>query len=146
FTNSDFAISNGKMINESFLPIVLVITILGFLTGTVVVGLTVYNATVEKLSEFGVLKAIGASNTKLFLIVFEQALWSSLLGFVAGMVLAWVVIKAVVSLVPIMTVELNSTIYIIAFVTAVMMSIVASYLPVKKISGLDPAIVFRKQG
>lgn len=144
FTNSGFAISNGKMINESFLPIILVITILGFLTGTVVVGLTVYTATMEKLPEFGVLKAIGASNTKLFLIVFEQALWSSILGFVSGMMLAWVVIKTVIGLVPIMTVELNLTIYIIAFITAVLMSIVASYIPVKKISRLDPAIVFRK--
>ena len=70
FTSDEFAASNAKMINDSFLPIILVITIISFLTGAVVVGLTVYTATMEKMSEFGVLKAIGATDKKLYFIVF----------------------------------------------------------------------------
>lgn len=141
---SDFAKENAKMLNEGFLPIILVITIIGFLTGAVVVGLTVYTATMEKIREFGVLKAIGASNRKLFLIVFEQALWSSLLGFIIGIILTFVVAKLVVAFVPIMVIEFSLAIYALAFVAAVLMSIVASYIPIKRISGLDPAMVFRQ--
>jgi len=144
FTRSEFAVSNAKMINDSFLPIILVITIISFLTGAVVVGLTVYTATMEKMAEFGVLKAIGATNNTLFLIVFEQALWSSLLGFLLGVLLATTVIKIVVESVPVMVVELNFTIYAVAFMTAILMSLIASYIPVRRIAELDPAVVFRR--
>jgi putative ABC transport system permease protein len=144
FNREEFAVSNGKMITESFLPIIMVITILGFMTGAVVIGLTVYTSTMEKIREFGVLKAIGASNTRLFLIVFEQSLWGSLLGYVVGVGFSAVVSALTMRFVPAIVTEYTWEIYLIAFGMALLMSLVASFVPVKKISNLDPAMVFRK--
>ena len=144
YPTATFAKSNAKMITESFLPIILVIAAIGFLIGAVVVGLTIYTTTMEKLNEFGVLKALGATNRQLYLIVFEQALWASLLGFGLGIILSWGFAKIVVGVVPIMVVEYNQTIILLGFITAVLMGLVASYIPVRRIAHLDPAIVFRR--
>jgi len=140
----DFAISSGKMITDSFLPILLVITIIGFLTGAVIVGITIYTSTIEKIREYGVLKALGVSNKKLFLIVFEQALWSSMAGYFLGVILLLLVKQIVINFVPVMAVEPTLMHYIFAFVTSFLISLLASYIPIKKISNLDPAIVFKR--
>jgi putative ABC transport system permease protein len=142
YKKSDFARSNAKAILDTFLPIIFVITIIGFATGAVVVGLTIYTATIEKIKEYGVLKAIGATNRKLFLIVFEQALWSSVLGYFIGVVLAWIVSKLVTDVIN-MVVVFNFQIYLLSFVAALVMSFVASLIPLRKIVGTDPAMVFR---
>lgn len=139
----EFAQSNGEEITNSFLPIILVITIIGFLTGAVVVGLTIYTSTLEKIREFGVLKAIGASNKTLFLIVFEQALWFSGVGLIVGLILTQIITKVAMEFVPVIIAEYTLQTYIMVFLLSILMSIVASFIPIKRISGIDPAIVFK---
>ena len=142
YKKSDFAKSNAKALMDTFVPIIFVITIIGFATGAVVVGLTIYTATMEKIKEYGVLKAIGASRNKLFLIVFEQALWSSIIGYIFGVILAFLVSKLVVDVIN-MVVEFNLQIYLLAFVSSIVMSFAATYIPITRIAKTDPAMVFR---
>ncbi len=142
YKKSDFAKSNAKALMDTFVPIILVITVIGFATGAVVVGLTIYTATMEKIKEYGVLKAIGSTNRRLFFVVFEQALWSSLLGYILGIFLAWLVSKLVVDVIN-MVVEFNLATYILALGASILMSFVATYIPIMKIAKTDPAMVFR---
>ncbi len=142
YKKSDFAKSNAKALLDTFVPIILVVTVIGFATGAVVVGLTIYTATLEKIKEYGVLKAIGASRKRLFLIVFEQALWSSILGYFLGLIFAWIVSSLVVDVIN-MVVVFNVQIYMMAFGASVVMSFVAAYIPIIKIAKTDPAMVFR---
>lgn len=142
YKKSDFAKSNAKALLDTFVPIILVVTVIGFATGAVVVGLTIYTATLEKIREYGVLKAIGASRKRLFLIVFEQALWSSILGYFLGLIFAWIVSSLVVDVIN-MVVVFNVQIYMMAFGASVVMSFVAAYIPIIKIAKTDPAMVFR---
>lgn len=144
YEKAEFARSSGKMITDSFIPVLLVITVIGFLTGAVIVGITIYTSTVEKIKEYGILKAIGASNKKLFLIVFEQAFWSSITGYFIGIILLIIVKAIVVRFIPVMAVEPTPQHYIFAFVTSFLISVLASYIPIRKISGLDPAMVFKR--
>src|SRR3990172_3816654 len=83
--------SNRKMVDDTFLPIILVLLVIGFMVGVAVIGLTIYTATVEQSREYGVLKAIGATNWKLYGIVFKQAILAGLLGYVLGAALALVI-------------------------------------------------------
>ncbi len=142
FTKTGFAKSNAEALMQTFTPIIFVITVIGFITGAVVVGLTIYTATMEKIKEYGLLKAIGATNKRLFLIVFEQALWSSILGYIVGIVLAWIVAKFVIDIINLVVV-FNFAIYLLSFGAALVMSLAASYIPLRKISTTDPAMVFR---
>ncbi len=144
YTRDEFAESNADTIKSSYLPIITVITILGFLTGAVIIALMVYTSTLEKIREFGILKAIGATNDYLFWIVFEQSLISSLIGFVVGSALTVVLAKTVVEFVPTLTVELRWEIFSITFMSALVMSLFASYIPVRRIAELDPATVFKQ--
>lgn len=140
---SEFAKINGEEITDSFLPIILVVTIIGFLTGAVVIGMTIYTSTIEKIREFGVLKAIGASNKTLFFIVFEQALWYALIGFLGGIVLTSVITRIAKELVPVIIAEYSSMIYLSSFSLALLMSVTASFIPIRRISNIDPAMVFK---
>lgn len=142
YTRIDFASSNAKMISDAFLPIILVITIIGFLTGAVVTAITIYTSTMERKREFGVLKALGAGDLDLYQIVFEQALISTVIGFFSGVLFSFLVKELAQSLVPVLPLDYNLEIFSIAFVLAISMSLLASYIPIRIISRLDPALVF----
>lgn len=144
YSRSEFAKSNGESITQNYLPIIFVITVLGFLTGAAIIGLLVYTSTLERLREFGILKAIGASNRYLFWVVFEQAFLSSIVGFIAGVILSYLLRQLVFYVAPAIPVVVSPSILAVAFISAVLMSLIASYIPVKRIIGLDPAMVFRQ--
>lgn len=137
-----FADSNAQALMETFVPIIFIITIIGFITGSVVVGITIYTATMEKIKEYGVLKAIGASQQKLFFIVFEQAFWSSIAGYVIGIIFALIVARLSADYMKLL-VYFTPQIYLLSFGAAIAMSAVATYIPMVRITKTDPAMVFR---
>src|SRR5207248_3752227 len=54
--------------------------LLGFLVGTAIAGQTFYNFTIENLKQFGALKAMGATNTRIVGMILLQALVVGFLG------------------------------------------------------------------
>lgn len=142
-SKSVFIQENKKMIQESFLPIILVLNIIAILIGVSVIGLTIYTSTVEKSTEFGVLKAIGASNRKLYLIVLEQCVISSGIGFFVGVVATFGILALVGNYVPAFSAQLGMKEFAWVFGAALAMSFIAAYIPLSKIIKIDPAKVFR---
>src|SRR5688572_23431514 len=63
--------------------------IMGVIVGLVVVGQILYNGTLEHIKEYGTLKAMGAANRSIVLVILYQALISAAVGFVAGSLLAF---------------------------------------------------------
>ena len=57
---------------------------LGFLVGTAIAGMTFYNFTLDNLKYFAALKAMGASNGTLLVMVVFQALLVGGIGFGLG--------------------------------------------------------------
>lgn len=141
-TKKEWANMSAELVNESFVPIIFIIVIIGFLVGTVVVGLTVYTATMEKIREYGILKAIGANNFTLYKIVFEQSFWTVLFGFIGGGILALFVGPHIEHYSAI-KVLLSPLTFLETFIGTIFMSILASYIPIKKIAGVDPVSVFK---
>lgn len=141
-TKREWAGMSAELINESFVPIIFIIVIIGFLVGTVIVGLTVYTATMEKIREYGILKAIGADNFTLYKIVFEQSFWTVLFGFITGSILSLFIAPYIESYSAIMVIISPFTI-LETFIGTIFMSILASYLPVRKIASVDPVSVFK---
>ncbi|MCL6096615.1 MAG: ABC transporter permease [Patescibacteria group bacterium] len=141
-TKQEWANMSAEFINESFVPIIFIIVIIGFLVGTVVVGLTTYTATMEKIREYGILKAIGAKNVILYKIVIEQSLWTVLFGFIAGSILTLIVAPQIEHYSAVKVLFSPFT-FLETFAAAILMSIIASYLPIRKIAGVDPVTVFK---
>lgn len=117
---------------------------IAFLIGLMLVGLTIYTATVERAKEYGVLKAIGMRNWKLYLVVIEQALISSFVGFVLGVALSFVLVKIINNFAPQFLILVEASYIARVFPLAIAISILASYIPVRTIAKIDPAIAFRR--
>jgi putative ABC transport system permease protein len=143
WTKAEWMESNRKVIADSFLPIILVLVVIGFAVGVMVIGLTIYTATVEQSREYGVLKAIGATNWKLYGIVFKQAMLSGLLGYLLGSALALVVNQVTQDVAPVFVTALGPADLAGLLVLSMAMSLLASYIPVRRVVSIDPAMVFR---
>lgn len=144
FTNEKFAESNAKLVSEAFLPILAVLYAVGGIVGITVIGLTVYTATIEKSKEYGILKAIGGTNTKLFRILLSQALFLALFGFLAGLGLTALAAVIIGYLVPIISLYFASIVFPLILMAALTMGLFASLVPMRKIARVDPAMIFRR--
>lgn len=82
FSNSKWAASSRDAILAGTAPIIQAMTFMGGLTGILIVGLTNYTATVERQREYGILKALGIKNRRLFIVVLEQSIIVALSAFV----------------------------------------------------------------
>ncbi len=142
-TKADFANATQANVAKEFVPIVGAIAAIGLFVGATVVGLTIYTATVEKTREYGVLKALGASNRRLYGVVIEQALVASIFGFAFGVGFAQVVAYVLDLFIPGFTVLITIPLLGEVLLLVALTSIVASFLPSKRIAGIDPAMVFR---
>lgn len=142
FTREEFAAQNQASV-DGFLPIISVLKVLAFVVGIAVVGLTIYAATVERIREYGILKAIGASHLALFRIVIGQSLLVGVAGFIWGVPLAYGTTWLAREAVPEWSTLFRWQDVALVLVAALIMSGVAAYLPIQRVARVDPAVVFR---
>jgi putative ABC transport system permease protein len=143
FTKDEFAQAIRQEIDNSFLPIIAIILAIGFTVGGAVVGLTLYTATVEHARDFAVMKAVGASEVFLYRIVAAQSILLTLAGFALGLAGALAVQRLAVSAVPDFSTQFRVTDILGVLAVTVAMAFAASLLPVRRISSIDPAMVFK---
>ncbi len=117
---------------------------IAFAVGTAILGMIIYTATVERVREYGVLKAVGAKNRHLYWLVTQQGLFTALVGAGLGIGLAWLVGQWVMAVSPkfLVIIQFDSTLTIL--LTGLIMGLLAALLPARYVGGLDPARVFRK--
>lgn len=120
---------------------VLLAALLGLVVGVVVVAQTIYATTMDHIREYGTLKAMGATNRYLYGVIIQQAIISALIGYVVGMAASWFVVRAsekggaAILLPPEMAVGMLGL--------TIVMCVVAALVSIKKVTGLDPALVFK---
>ena len=114
------------------------------LVGTLVVGLVIYTATIERQREYGVLKAVGARNRFLYRVVAVQALVAALLGAALGIGLALAGAQLIMVVRPqfLITVEPSSA--LLALAIGLGMAVLAALFPARMLGRLAPAEVFRR--
>jgi len=117
---------------------------IAFLVGTMIVGLVIYTATVERQREYGVLKAIGASNRTLYLVVTTQALFAALTGSLAGVLLAYGAAGWIMAARPQFLIVFDPLDLARALLAGLSMALVAALFPARVVAGLAPAEVFCK--
>jgi len=117
---------------------------IALLVGALVVGLVIYTATVERQNEYGVLKAVGARNRMLYRVVTIQALIAAGLGSVLGVGLAYGASWIIMVLRPEFQVAIEPAAVGWALLMGLGMALAGAILPVRSISKLAPAEVFRR--
>jgi putative ABC transport system permease protein len=116
--------------------------ILAVLIGGAIVGQTIYAGTIEHLRDYGTLKAMGARNRDINLIILSQASASAVLGFAIGVVLTLLMRGAIIGAgVPM---QAPWPLFAALFVVVVATCLGAAWISVRKAKTLDPVMVFRE--
>lgn len=142
-TAAEFRDVNRRLVDEAFLPIIIVLVAVGIIIGIAVIGLTIYTGTIEKTREYAVLKAVGASNWRLYRIILEQAMIAGVLGYVVGVALAFGTMAVAQRTVPAFITDTRVADLALVLALALGMAAVASYVPLRRLLAIDPAIVFK---
>ncbi len=116
--------------------------VMAIIVGVVIVSQTIYSATIEHLREFGTLKAIGATNRDVYLIILKQALINALIGYVIGLAIT-LLVGARCSGPPGSWSSCSRWLMVGVFVLTVAMCATASVVSVRKALSVDPLVVFR---
>ena len=66
-------------------------TLLGLLVGVLIVAQTLYASVLDRLAEFGALKAIGAADQKIFLLLVAQAVVMAVVGSLLGLCVVFLI-------------------------------------------------------
>ncbi|EKD78949.1 MAG: hypothetical protein ACD_41C00221G0003 [uncultured bacterium] len=142
-TTAEFATNNEKEIMDKFVPIIFVLVFIGFIVGVVIISLTIYTATLEKIREYGVLKAIGAPNIYLYRVVFVQSAMAGGMGFGLGVIVTFFTSDLVRNIEPMFVTLLKwQDVMSVAGLTLGMI-VLAAYIPLRRVMKIDPAIVFK---
>ncbi len=142
-TKNEYVETSKKVITDTFLPIISVLVVIALIVGVAVIGLTTYSATIEKAREYGVLKAIGINNFQLFKTVVIQALISGLIGYAVGVGLAYLVGYIAANVVSAFVTLIRPIDLAWVLGATILMSLIAAYIPMKRIFSIDPAEVFK---
>jgi putative ABC transport system permease protein len=143
-TRQQFAAQERQLVKDMMADIINIMNTAGYLTGLAVVALTIYIATVARRREYGVLKAMGVRNGRLYQIVVVQALLSVGLGLVVGLgltLLLSVLIPRFNELL-VLSVSLGSVLRVTLI--SVLLAGLAALLPARQIAGLEPVAVLRR--
>ena len=118
-----------------------VTVLMGVVVGMVIVGQTLYSATIEHLREFATLKAIGATRRDIYRIIVEQALITAGAGFAAGTAIVLLVVPAVRRAG--LDIVVPPALLAAVFALTVGMCLAASVVSVRTALRVDPLVVFR---
>lgn len=133
---------NQRVLEDTFLPVIRVILVIGFIVGAAVIGLTTYSTILERRREFGVLKAIGAGRGDLLRLVLAQSAIAATVGTVLGSAAAIALARWAPEVVPQVAVSLRALDFVWIFAAAGGMVLVSIVLPLRRLERLDPAEVF----
>ncbi len=127
--SSGIAVSTGSLI------------IFALISGFFIIGLTLYSSALDRLRDYGTLKAIGAKNGYIRKLILTQALLFALVGFVLAYILIELFRIGVAKTGLIF--NLSPLTLFGMFVVIVLISAGSSAFALKRIKSVEPASVFR---
>jgi putative ABC transport system permease protein len=142
-TAEEVARGDRELYDDTMGSVIRVMLLIAFAAGTLIVALSVYSSVVDRIREYGIVKALGAGRRRLFGIVLAQTGALALAGGVAGLGLFLAAKAAVGVWLPAFHVELPGSVLVAAFAIVAAMALVAAVLPARRIGRLDPASVYR---
>lgn len=143
-TRAGFAQSERRIIADMSVDIMRMMNAFAFLIGLAVLGLTVYTATLAKLRDYGVLKALGAGDVRLYRVVAGQAAMSLAAGLAGALALAFGISAGLAYAQSTVSVLVQWPSVIRVVVSSLVIAALASAIPILRIAGVDPAEVFRR--
>jgi putative ABC transport system permease protein len=142
-TREQFSSNERRVVSDMSTGLIRGMLVIGVVVGLAVAALSIYTATIARLREYAVLKAIGMPNRTLYALVSRQ----SLLTVAAGLALALVLVAALAWVVPalepsvLISVRLGAVARTALF--AALIALAAAAIPARRVARIDPATVYR---
>jgi putative ABC transport system permease protein len=143
-TRAEFARQEGNVVRDMASDIMKIMTAIGFLIALAVTGLTLFTATLAKLREYGVVKALGASSGRLAATVAAQAAWSVALGLAVAVVVSVALGAVIGAVTPNVQVAIEAGSVVRTGAGALFVGALASLVPLRRVLRVDPATAFRR--
>lgn len=115
--------------------------LLGFIVGAAIAGQTFYNFTLENIRQFGVLKAMGASNWTLLRMILLQAMLVGSIGY--GMGVGLTALFGYVMRHSILAFKFPWQLLVFSGAGVSLICMIAALISIIKVIRLEPAIVFK---
>jgi len=127
-TTSNMGVSFGSLI------------VFAMVSGFFIIGLTLYSSALDRLVDYGTLKAIGASNAYVSRLIFTQALLFAFIGLGIALILLYLFKYGVAGAG--LVINMDIPLLLILLGITLFMSLGGSLFAVIKISKLEPASIF----
>jgi len=119
--------------------------VFGYIIGAVVIGVFFYVLTLQKISQIGVLKALGASSMYVFRQILLQVLTISLASVAISVPLAWATGRAIAQLPDPVPVAFTRGTFVSTSVLLVAISVVGALFSGRRVAAIDPIIALGQQ-
>lgn len=143
-TRSQFAASEGRIVRDMSADIMRIMTIVAMSIALAVIGLALFTLTIQKLREYGVYKALGATPRRLAGTIAIQAAWTVGCALVLAFVLAHAVALGVPRLRPTVEIDIVGADVARVAVLAAIVAGIGALIPLRRVLVLDPASAFRR--
>jgi putative ABC transport system permease protein len=115
--------------------------VFAFVAGMIIIGLTMYSAAVDRLRDYGTLKAIGANNAYIRGLIITQALLFALAGFAIGISLVEAFRSGIANTGVIFTYGPRTKVGF--FLMTLVISLGGATFAMRRIAKVEPASVFK---
>jgi putative ABC transport system permease protein len=143
-TRAEFARQEANVVRDMAADVMKIVTVIGFVIALAVTGLTLFTATLAKLREYGILKALGAGTPRLALTVAAQAAWSITLALLVAVAASTLIGAAIGAATPNVTVAIEPASVFRTGATALIVGALAALIPLRRVLRVDPATAFRR--
>ncbi len=114
-----------------------------FLSALGIYGVLAYDVS-QRTREIGVRSAIGASRGHIAALILRQGLWKAGIGVILGLIGAWLLSSSMTSL--LFNVQpTDPAVYAAVSLVLIVVALVASYLPARRASRINPLIALRDE-
>jgi putative ABC transport system permease protein len=143
-TKQQFSAEEARIVGDMSTELMQIMTFAAFVIGLAVTGLTLYTATLSRLREIGVMKALGAGWARLARDIATQAAWT------VGVAVAFAVPSAfgigwlIERLTPAVSLFVEPASIGRAAVGTILLGALGAAVPLVKVARVDPATVFRR--
>ncbi len=111
--------------------------------GTLVIALAIYSAITDRSRDYGIIKALGSTNARLFRLAAAQSVSLALVGFVVGLGLFAAGAAFLRATRPQFAIVVSSASLGRLLAVAVLMGLVATFVPARHLAAMEPAHAFK---
>ena len=143
-TREQFAASEARIVTDMSANLLRLMSTIGLLIALAVIALGLMTATLSRLRDFAVLKALGAGTARLAATVAVQVLWTVVLAVVAAAALGQLLSWALPLAAPAVAVRITAGAVLQLGIGALAVGLLAALWPLRRIATLDAATAFRE--